>query len=209
MASLLRRIKKLAYIRLNSQTPCLPRSAVPVNQECGGKFFTRHIQFAFGHGCDHSTYFPSILSSQNAVARQGGVYHSHFCRPFSKPRCKTRVSLIRWSAVGKARPLSQASEPIPGKASSGGKFLLRESCFLSRRPYRTAECSNIILLCRTVSTCFHGQNHPICRKCKCPMSQTHHWSQRRWRWRFRCRGPRPASGVVQFLVVRRHNTPHL
>ena len=30
---------KLAYIRLNSQTPCPPRGAVPVNQGCCGRLF--------------------------------------------------------------------------------------------------------------------------------------------------------------------------
>ncbi len=34
----------LAYFALNSQTPCPPRGAVPVNQECCGKFFhSQHL----------------------------------------------------------------------------------------------------------------------------------------------------------------------
>src|SRR6266567_2983895 len=34
---------KLAYVRLNSQTPCPPRGAVPVNQGCSRRLFhSRH-----------------------------------------------------------------------------------------------------------------------------------------------------------------------
>jgi hypothetical protein len=47
---------KLTYIRLNNQTPCPPRGAVPVNQGCRLSSFTHSIQFAFGHGCDHPNY---------------------------------------------------------------------------------------------------------------------------------------------------------
>jgi len=45
-----------AYIQLNRQTPCPPRSAVPVNQGCRISSFTHGIQFAFGHGGDHPNY---------------------------------------------------------------------------------------------------------------------------------------------------------
>jgi len=47
---------KLAYIKLNSQTPCPPRGAVPVNQGCFGRFFHSHIRIALGHGCDYFCY---------------------------------------------------------------------------------------------------------------------------------------------------------
>jgi hypothetical protein len=47
---------KLAYIKLNRQTPCPPCGAVPVNQECCGSSFTRNTRIAFGHGGDHPSY---------------------------------------------------------------------------------------------------------------------------------------------------------
>jgi hypothetical protein len=57
MASQLRTIRKLASIRLNSQTPCPPRGAVPVNRvKVSGNFSFQRFQIAFGHGCDHFTY---------------------------------------------------------------------------------------------------------------------------------------------------------
>jgi hypothetical protein len=40
------------YIKLNSQTPCPPRGAVPVNQGYVGGSFTLNTHFAFGHGSD-------------------------------------------------------------------------------------------------------------------------------------------------------------
>ena len=39
LASRLRTMRKLAYIRLNRQTPCPPRGAVPVNQGCCRRLF--------------------------------------------------------------------------------------------------------------------------------------------------------------------------
>jgi len=50
--------RKLAYIRLNSQTPCPPRGAVPVNT---GAWFceavsSQHARFAFGNDCDCPSY---------------------------------------------------------------------------------------------------------------------------------------------------------
>ncbi len=47
---------KLAYIKLNIQTPCPPRSAVPVNSRAWFRkcVSTQHARFAFDHGCDCS-----------------------------------------------------------------------------------------------------------------------------------------------------------
>lgn len=39
-----------AYIKLNYQTPCLPRGAVPINSCAGWKFFTLANLVIFGHG---------------------------------------------------------------------------------------------------------------------------------------------------------------
>jgi hypothetical protein len=47
---------KLTYFKLNSQTACPPRTAVPVNQGCCGGSFTLDTRIAFGHGCDLSSY---------------------------------------------------------------------------------------------------------------------------------------------------------
>ncbi len=49
-------MRKLAYIKLNRQAACPPRAAVPVNQRMMGGSFTRHAQFAFGHGGDQPGY---------------------------------------------------------------------------------------------------------------------------------------------------------
>jgi hypothetical protein len=62
-------MEKLAYIKLNRQTACPPRSAacravailrrlIPVNQGRGYEdaLSTQRVQFAFGHGGDHSSY---------------------------------------------------------------------------------------------------------------------------------------------------------
>ena len=47
---------KACLLKLNRQTPCPPRGAVPVNQGGGIGSFTHRTQFAFGHGGDHSKY---------------------------------------------------------------------------------------------------------------------------------------------------------
>ena len=47
---------KFTYIILNSQTPCPPRGAVPVNQGRCGRFFTLNARIVFGHGCDRPNY---------------------------------------------------------------------------------------------------------------------------------------------------------
>ena len=55
--------ERTAYIKLNRQTPCPPRGAVPVNQGCRLSFFTHDLRFGFGHGGDHSSY-PWYLKSR-------------------------------------------------------------------------------------------------------------------------------------------------
>jgi hypothetical protein len=51
-------MEKLAYIKLNRQTACPPRAAVPVNQGRGyaDALSAQRVQFAFGHGGDHPSY---------------------------------------------------------------------------------------------------------------------------------------------------------
>lgn len=49
-----------AYVELKSETPCPPRGAVPVYQERGWEFFTRHVLLAFGNRCDR----PAMLREQ-------------------------------------------------------------------------------------------------------------------------------------------------
>ena len=54
---------KLAYIQRNIETPCPPRSAVPVNsrawfRECVSP---QHARFAFGQGCDWPSYVADSL----------------------------------------------------------------------------------------------------------------------------------------------------
>jgi hypothetical protein len=39
---------KLTYVRLNTQTPCPPRGAVPVDQGCGREFFTSNWEKTLG-----------------------------------------------------------------------------------------------------------------------------------------------------------------
>jgi hypothetical protein len=53
---------KLAYVRLNIQTPCPPRGAVPVNQGRLRRYFTLTARIAFGYGCDCFSYVASLLS---------------------------------------------------------------------------------------------------------------------------------------------------
>jgi hypothetical protein len=48
--------ERTAYIKLNRQTPCPPRSALSVNQECRISFFTHGTLFAFDNGGDHPGY---------------------------------------------------------------------------------------------------------------------------------------------------------
>jgi hypothetical protein len=45
-----------AYVKLNRQTPCPPRGAVPVNQECRISSFTHGFQFVFDNGGDQPGY---------------------------------------------------------------------------------------------------------------------------------------------------------
>src|SRR6267378_7346396 len=48
---------KIAYIKLNRQTPCPPRGAVPVNPWVLSEILsTLNTRFAFGHGGDHPGY---------------------------------------------------------------------------------------------------------------------------------------------------------
>jgi hypothetical protein len=61
---------KLTYIKLNSQMPCPPRGTVPVNQAHGGRSFTLQAQFAFGYGCDHSSYVGEKIAMQCLSATQ-------------------------------------------------------------------------------------------------------------------------------------------
>jgi hypothetical protein len=51
---------KLAYIRLNIQTPCPPRGAVPVNQRRTWEVVSLCSSFwiAFGDGCDYPAMSP-------------------------------------------------------------------------------------------------------------------------------------------------------
>jgi len=48
--------RKARLLKLNRQTACPPRTAVPVNQGCRISSFTHGIRFAFGHGGDYPSY---------------------------------------------------------------------------------------------------------------------------------------------------------
>ena len=58
---------KLTYFRLNSQTPCPPRGAVPVNQERCRSFLTLNTRIAFGNGCDCLNYVAGFHTLQMAL----------------------------------------------------------------------------------------------------------------------------------------------
>ena len=63
---------KLAYIKLNSQTPCPPRGAVPVNQERTWEALSFcSFQFAFGDGCDRPSYVRNLLAQNGATSKNG------------------------------------------------------------------------------------------------------------------------------------------
>jgi len=54
---------KLAYIKLNIQTPCPPRGAVPVNQGRAWEAISFcPFQIEFGHGCDRPAMSPSVVA---------------------------------------------------------------------------------------------------------------------------------------------------
>ena len=53
---LLNQVKGQPTIKLNRQTTCPPRAAVPVNRGGGIGSFTHRTQFAFGYGGDHRGY---------------------------------------------------------------------------------------------------------------------------------------------------------
>jgi hypothetical protein len=58
---------KITYIKLNRQMRCPPRGTVPVNTRMRYKLFTHNIQFAFGHGGDHSSYVSRFLPTSFAI----------------------------------------------------------------------------------------------------------------------------------------------
>jgi hypothetical protein len=53
-----------AYIRLNIQTPCPPRSASRSTKHNVGGSFTLITQFAFGYGCDLASYVGGKIASK-------------------------------------------------------------------------------------------------------------------------------------------------
>jgi hypothetical protein len=59
-------------------------------QECVWKFFTLHLQFAFGYGCDHSSY----VSGAHGVGK-GINPASHFKILFKSFNC----GLLGWPAL--------------------------------------------------------------------------------------------------------------
>jgi hypothetical protein len=59
-------MRNLADIKLNRQTPCPPRGAVPVNPRSRISSFTHNLQFVFGHGGDQPGYVSRILPGQLA-----------------------------------------------------------------------------------------------------------------------------------------------
>jgi hypothetical protein len=50
--------ERAAYLKLNHQTPCPPRSTVPVNTRAWFREFVspQHARFAFGNDGDHPGY---------------------------------------------------------------------------------------------------------------------------------------------------------
>ena len=56
---------KIAYVTLNTQTPCPPRDAVPVNTRAWFResISTQHARFAFGYGCDYPSYVALFIQS--------------------------------------------------------------------------------------------------------------------------------------------------
>ncbi len=87
-----RREAKLAYVSPNSQTPCPPRGAVPVNPRTWFResVSPQHARFAFGYGCDHSGYvecfLPGIRFSVNPGPTQAfgsrlGIQHTGYPYP--------------------------------------------------------------------------------------------------------------------------------
>jgi len=75
-ASRLRRLlkneAKLAYVRLNNQTPCPPRGTVPVNQGRTWEAISFcSFRIALGHGCDYPGYVRSFLAEGRAFEKRG------------------------------------------------------------------------------------------------------------------------------------------
>jgi hypothetical protein len=85
MASRLRTSWKLAYIKLNSQTPCPPRGAVPVNQGYCGKFFHSQYPLRFRSWLRPPKLCPKSLASRPKQSK-------HFIRLFSQERSTANTS---------------------------------------------------------------------------------------------------------------------
>jgi hypothetical protein len=98
--------------RLNSQTPCPPRGAVPVNQERYWRLFHSNGQFEFGHGCDHPSYVSRVWHHVQNVPRISFVCLSGQRRSHRNDRGRYVPKIATISRIcrlfGRARPFFQA-----------------------------------------------------------------------------------------------------
>ena len=107
-------MEKLAYIKLNRQTACPPRAAVPVNQGRGyaDALSAQRVQFAFGHGGDHSCYVGRSVTAFDLVGNIDTTPFRVVITIDSHPASSFLVRLRQASAFAEAtvdRPARQAN----------------------------------------------------------------------------------------------------
>jgi hypothetical protein len=106
------KIQKLAGVKLNSQ--------IPTNRDCPDQpeilsevFFTLNTRFAFGHGCDHSSYVPKVwhhakaFKAFHSLVQSGEADGDRIGRPCRYvPKIVTISRICRF--CGRAKPPFQA-----------------------------------------------------------------------------------------------------
>src|ERR1035437_4931462 len=97
LRTLLKAKPKLTYVRLNSQTPCPPRGAVPVNQGRTWEAISFcSFRIAFGHGCDCPSYVRINLPEGRALGNRriglgSGLKEQRRQRGRDLPRARARA----------------------------------------------------------------------------------------------------------------------
>ena len=112
-----RKEAKIAYIKLNIPTACPPRTAVPVNTRARfcESVSSQHAQFAFGQGCDHSSYVAANITF--CVVRVNRLIYGG--------RMLTMTNWTNFSTGGGARVTTWGYSPTRGfltsKTDAAGK----------------------------------------------------------------------------------------
>jgi hypothetical protein len=104
---------KLAYIRLNIPTACLPRAAVPVNTGAWFREFVppQHAQFVFGQGCDRSSYVAGEHCQARTVAASCKIVRTLASRyaDSSEANCRIKCAVSLSGSAPQARQTQKNS----------------------------------------------------------------------------------------------------